>query len=121
MMEDFNPMYNPYVLLNQKAANESAKYIEENMKDAIIIPMKTWGEKLRVLDHTLKYIPQNSFIVECVYILEYPLILWQIVFPTQNYLGSIHMKDCQKTIMDIFGKSNLQDKHSRSEIKRNTL
>ncbi|GAA4867804.1 hypothetical protein GCM10023310_54320 [Paenibacillus vulneris] len=65
MMEDFNPMYNPYILLKQKAAKESAEYIEQNMKEAMLIPMKTWGEKLKVLEHCLKYIPQNSFIVEC--------------------------------------------------------
>ena len=65
MMEDFNPIYSPYVILKQKAAKESAEYIEKNMKEAIIIQMRTWSEKLKVLEYCFKFIPQNSIIVEC--------------------------------------------------------
>jgi len=64
-MEDFNPKYNPYILLKQKAAAETVEFIESNIQNAQIVTMTTWKEKYKFVEYLVGLVPEQAFIVEC--------------------------------------------------------
>ncbi|MEG0834608.1 MAG: TylF/MycF/NovP-related O-methyltransferase [Anaerovoracaceae bacterium] len=64
-MEDYNPEYNPYILLKKQAAQEAVEFINRDAANAIIIPIRTWQEKNKFIEYVISQANENPLVVEC--------------------------------------------------------